>query len=193
MNPWFRHYVGLTSDPKFGRVMRNAFASRERVVFVWCYLLENACERNQDGTFEVDPEDIADLLDCDTSDIKHIIEAFKAGGFLADGRIAKWSKRQYKSDQDKTSAERQRRLREKRAAAGHEDVTRDMPVTERDTTVTRRDASSLSRTDTDADTDTDSERRTSQGEAQPLQVGAVREALGAGVWSMPSPFAEEAA
>ncbi|MET0531381.1 MAG: hypothetical protein ABW003_24120 [Microvirga sp.] len=126
MSRWFRHYAGLTTDPKFGGVARRAKATRERVVFVWCCLLESAAEVNEGGRFSIDADSIADVLSCDTAEVQTILDQMEATGLVAGSTIGKWADRQFESD---TSASRTRRYREKKRRG-------DEPVTSRDGGVT---------------------------------------------------------
>lgn len=134
MSRWFRHYAGLTADPKFGGIARRAKATKERVVFVWCCLLESAADANEGGAYGIDADSIADLLGCETAEIEAILQQFEAAGLIGAGRIAKWADRQFESD---TSASRTRRYRE-RKRLGDDDVTSQAvtvtpPETETDT------------------------------------------------------------
>lgn len=117
MSRWFRHYAGLTADPKFGGIARRSKATKERVVFVWCCLLESAAEANDGGTFGIDADSIADLLGCDTADVEMILAQLEAAGLVGSGRVAKWASRQFEND---TSASRTRRYRDRKR---HGDVT----------------------------------------------------------------------
>lgn len=83
MSRWFRHYAGLTTDPKFGGGARRAKATRERVVFVWCCLLESAAEVNEGGRFSIDAGRIANVLSCDTAAVQAILDQMEAAGLVA--------------------------------------------------------------------------------------------------------------
>ncbi|MCC0808569.1 hypothetical protein FPV16_20560 [Methylobacterium sp. W2] len=126
MSRWFRHYAGLTTDPKFGGVARRSKASRERVVFVWCCLLESAAEVNEGGRFAIDADSIADVLSCETAEVQAILDQMEASGLLADSRVGKWADRQFESD---TSASRTRRYREKKRHGDDTVTSRDGGVT----------------------------------------------------------------
>lgn len=108
-NPWFRHYCGLTSDPKFGGIARRSGETRERTIFVWCCVLESASDIDDSGRFDVDPDGIADLLHCETESITRILEQLDLSGLTDSGVVTKWLSRQYVSD---SSTERVRKYRE---------------------------------------------------------------------------------
>jgi hypothetical protein len=130
MTGWFRHYVGLTTDPKFGGIARRSNATRERVVFVWCFILESASEKRNCGTFYCDPDAIADVLGCNTSDIEAILCQMETAGLIQKDKVVQWSNRQYETD---SSAERVR-LHRQRKRYGNADVTlQDRYVTAPDT------------------------------------------------------------
>ncbi len=109
MSIWFRHYIGLTTDPKFGGIARRSRESRERVVFVWCCILESASELEESGVFIVDPDGIAELLHCETESIERILEQFAASGLTKGSRVEKWETRQFLSD---NSTQRVKKYRE---------------------------------------------------------------------------------
>jgi hypothetical protein len=140
MSRWFRHYAGMCADPKFGGIARRAKVGRDRVVFVFCCILEGASERNNGGSYEWDADAVADLLNCETDEIERVHAELAASGIVDAGRITSWSKRQFESDKDATAAERQRRFRDKSKA-----VT---PVT---------DASRVTNAPHSTETDTDTE------------------------------------
>lgn len=148
MNRWFRHYVGLCADPKFGGVARRAKVARDRVVFVFCFLLESATERNDGGAYDWDADAVADLLNCETAEIDRVYAELQASGMLSEDRIAKWSSRQYEGDKDPTNAERQRRHRQRQAQAAAAPA-----VTEAGVTGVTGVTNAPQRTDTDTDTE----------------------------------------
>ena len=126
MSRWFRHYAGLTADPKFGGIARRGKTTKERVVFVWCCLLESAAEVNDGGRFGIDADSIADLLSCDTADVEAIIAQMRASGLVDGDKLVKWADRQFESD---TSASRTRRYREKKRHGDGGVTSRDGGVT----------------------------------------------------------------
>lgn len=125
---WFRWYHGTCSDPKLGSVARKVGATRERVIAVWAMILESASEAQDRGRFTVDPDGIADCLNCDTASIAAIMEEMAARGMLSDGTVAAFESRNPPRDD---SAERVRRHRERKREATVTPVTRysDAPVT----------------------------------------------------------------
>jgi hypothetical protein len=157
-NPWFRHYCGLTSDPKFGGIARRAVETRERVIFVWCCVLESASDINDAGRFDVDRDGIADLLHCETESIAKILEQFDLSGLTDSGVVAKWLSRQYLSD---SSTDRVRKFREnkKKPNGNVSETLRNVPVTP---------------PDTDADTDTEHQMNFKDVVSETVAGGASR-------------------
>ncbi|MBF9234699.1 hypothetical protein [Microvirga alba] len=139
MTRWFRHYTGLATDPKFGGIARRAKATRERVVFVWCYILESASETQDGGAFDNDADAIADVLGCETESVAGILAEMARMGMIEDGRVCRWSDRQYESD---TSTERSRKSRQRKrnGDATLHDRCATPPDTETDTDITLADA-----------------------------------------------------
>lgn len=147
MSRWFRHYSGLTTDPKFGGIARRAKTTRERVVFVWCFILESASDAQDGGAFDNDADAIADVLGCETESVAAIIDEMQRMGMVDGGRVCRWSERQYESD---TSTERSRKFRERKRngnATLHERCATP-PDTETDT-----DTTSLRSVDTASEAD----------------------------------------
>jgi len=130
MSRWFRHYAGMCADPKFGGVARRAKVGRDRVVFVFAFILESASERNSGGAYDWDADAIADLLNCETDEIARVHGELEASGIVEDRRIINWSKRQYESDKDPTAADRQRRFRERQALENQTKTVTVTPVTD---------------------------------------------------------------
>ena len=141
---WFRWYHGTSTDLKFGRIARHSGQTRERVLFVWAMILEDASDNELRGTFDIEAGDIADVLKCDESDINAVMAAMCDAGIIdLDGDqpiVTAWQKRQPSRDD---SAARQRSKRERDAG-----VTR--PARDKRVTVTPLD------TETDTDSETDS-------------------------------------
>jgi len=138
MSRWFRHYVGMCSDPKFGGIARRAKVPRDRVVFVFAFILEGAAEQNDGGVFQWDADAVADLLNCDTVEIERVYAELTAAFLIGNGSVMKWASRQY---EDKTNAERQARYKEKKRA-GNASVTEENCV-----------SNAPHRTETDTDTE----------------------------------------
>lgn len=145
MSRWFRLYTDVLDDPKVQKLPPVLFKT-------WVNLLCLAGRHN--GSLP-DIEDIAFSLRLDDETCRaHICDLVERG--LIDAgeglRPHNWDGRQFKSDQDETAAERQRRKRERDKAETSprdtaEHVTRDTPVTSRPPD-----------TDTDTDTETDEGR-----------------------------------
>lgn len=115
-NPWFRHYVGMATDPKFGGIARRAKETRERVVFIWSCILESASHLNENGKFLIDIDVMADLLHCENDSIETILIQLESCGLTENGAVTKWHSRQYLSD---NSTERSRRHRTKKRQSGN--------------------------------------------------------------------------
>lgn len=140
MSRWFRHYAGMMRDDKLVRVAIRSKQTIERVVWVWGAILESAAEIDDDGKYDLDAPEIAYFLRADLSDVEAVLGALEASGRISGSRVVKWGNRQFSSD---TSAERQRRYRDKKRAeerevdqpSGDAEVTspsrhRDAPETE---------------------------------------------------------------
>lgn len=115
MSRWFRHYAGMARDDKLVRAALRSKQPVERVVWVWCAVLESAAERDAGGTFEFDVAEAAYFLHADEADIARIISALEDTGRIGGGVVSAWDRRQFKAD---SSAERVKRHRDKRIAAG---------------------------------------------------------------------------
>lgn len=114
MSRWFRHYVGMAADPKFGGVARRCSnvaatlrVSRADVLFVWSCILESAAEANS-SSYSFDADAIAELMGCETSTVNLIHEELQSSGLVKKGQICKWDARQFTSD---SSTQRSRKHR----------------------------------------------------------------------------------
>lgn len=114
MSRWFRHYAGMARDDKLVRAAMRSRQPVERVVWVYAAMLESACEIQEGGRFDLDADEVAYFLRCETSEIEAIFAALDATGRTSGGVIARWTDRQYESD---NSTERSRRHRERRRNA----------------------------------------------------------------------------
>jgi hypothetical protein len=130
MSRWFRHYVGMTRDPKFVGIAVRSKQPVAQVIFIWNCILESAAEANAGGTFSIDEDEIAYFLRCERSDVDAIMAAMTEAGLHDGQQILSWSKRQFESDSDPTAAERKARQREKaKKTNGKNDVTSKSRVT----------------------------------------------------------------
>lgn len=116
MSRWFRHYAGMARDDKLVRAALRSKQPVERVVWIWSVILESAAEIDDGGRFELDVAEIAYFLRADEVDIGSVVDALEYGGRISQGAVVKWGDRQFQSDR---SAERQRRLRERRKTERH--------------------------------------------------------------------------
>lgn len=114
MTRWFRHYVGMTNDPKLGGVARRCSnvaatgkCSRMDVFFVWNCILESAAEGNS-AQYAWDADAIAELMGVETAFVQSIHDELERSGLLEKGRICKWDQRQFVSD---SSTQRSRKHR----------------------------------------------------------------------------------
>lgn len=114
MSRWFRHYAGLCRDEKLVSVAIKAKQTVERVVWVYCAILESAAEIDEDGRYSFDTAEVAYFLRADEDHILAIVAALQAYGRLAEGCVVKWSNRQFSSDRskDRVAAYRERKRAE---------------------------------------------------------------------------------
>lgn len=117
MSRWFRHYAGMMRDDKLVRAAIRSKQTIERVVWIWGAILESAAEVDDAGRYDLDAEEIAYFLRADRADVDAVLVALESLGRIDSGAVVKWSDRQFQSDR---SADRQRRYRERKAAADAE-------------------------------------------------------------------------
>lgn len=144
---WFRSYIGMHSDPKFGVVAKIAEAHRTEALAVWQAVLERA--RQHDGIItSLDEDCIAVGLELELDKVQRILSAMKKRGMLSekpcDGDVTSlsvtaWHKRQYESD---SSASRMRKHREHK---------KEGKVTSQKRHVTGSDAPEQNKTDSETD------------------------------------------
>lgn len=92
MSRWFRHYAGLCRDDKLVSAAIKAKQPVERVVWVWCAILDAGADQDKAGP-EMDMEEWANFLGCSIVAISDVVEALAKVGFLTPDRaIALWSK-----------------------------------------------------------------------------------------------------
>lgn len=111
MSRWFRHYAGMMRDDKLVRVAIRSGQTIERVVWIWGAILESASEIDDNGNYDLDAPEIAYFLRADLSDVEAVLGALESSGRISKSCVVKWGNRQFSSD---TSAERQRRYRDKK-------------------------------------------------------------------------------
>ena len=144
MSRWFRLYDDCLDDPKVQRLPPDLFK-------IWINLL---CLASRNGGNLPCMEDIAFALRIDEAAADQAIGVLIDRGLLDDGDIVRphnWDSRQFKSDADATSSDRQRKKRER---------DKQQVVTRDETDDVTRDKSVTSRPP-ETDTDTDSENRKS--------------------------------
>lgn len=116
MSRWFRHYAGMMRDDKLVRVALRSGQTIERVLWVWGAILESASEINENGEYDLDAAEVAYFLRADIADVDAVLGALEASGRISGNRVVRWGDRQFSSD---TSAERQRRYRNKKRSEEH--------------------------------------------------------------------------
>lgn len=137
MNRWFRWYEGTCEDTKL-RIVHRIVKTQDRitdnglvtvhndrvtlgcVIGVWACLLEDACRQENDGIATRHWSYISAALDMGDNDVQEVLEAMRQVGLIAQhdqgNQIVAWGKRQFKSDRDPSSAERQKRFRQRHNA-----------------------------------------------------------------------------
>lgn len=150
MPSWFRAFHGISSDPKYRRIAKRAGARVGDVVAVWLHVLDQASQDDDEGRADIDVETAADFLDVDEETVAAILQAMTQGAALIECHgvtplrtvtdryeplrvtVVNWPSRQGGSD--RTSAERQRRHRERKKST----KSMDGPETSRRNAVTER-------------------------------------------------------
>lgn len=119
---WFRHYHGLSSDPKLRLVARSASVPTPFAIAAWCALLEHASSHDDRGSVEgMSAELLAMTVDIAEDDAERLLAGFRKRGMITT-RVLAWERRQVSSD---SSAERTKRWRERKALADC-DTSRDV-------------------------------------------------------------------
>jgi hypothetical protein len=111
---WFRHYPGLARDGKLVATALRTGQPIERVVWLWCAILEDAAEREAEGAFKIDTLEAAHFLGCSADDVTAVLAELESNGRTAGGKICAWPARQYQSDKS-TRRVQEHRARQKRA------------------------------------------------------------------------------
>lgn len=148
MSRWFRHYAGLCRDEKLVSSAIKAKQPIERVVWVWCAILESAAEVDDNGRYDLDTAEVAYFLRADQGDIDAIVGALEASGRVFQNTVVKWGNRQFSSDRsrDRVAAHRDRKRSENMHSDDHEASRND------DVTLQKRHCNSPE-TETELDTD----------------------------------------
>jgi hypothetical protein len=115
MSRWFRHYAGMARDEKLVSAAIKSKQTIERVVWIWCAILESAAEIDDNGRYAIDHDEIAYFLRADAADIRAVEDALAVSGRVDSGAVVKWGNRQFKSDK---SAERVAAHRERKRSEG---------------------------------------------------------------------------
>lgn len=111
---WFRIFSGLSQDAKLAVVANRAGFRRGEVLAVWMALLDQASLASPRGSVkDVDAEEIAATLQCETAPVASVIAALRERNLiLPDGMLAGWDK-YYEA----VSTPRTRAYRARKAAA----------------------------------------------------------------------------
>ena len=118
--PWLKLWNEAPDDPKWLAVAEMAGSSRPVVWYAFSKALTHANQNDNRGSISgLHPQVIASWCQVPVAEINRILQAFRDLGILIGDRIAKWAKRQTEkiAKPRSAAAERQARLRAKRAAA----------------------------------------------------------------------------
>lgn len=159
MSRWLRLYPGTMRDPKFVSVALRTGQKKHLVVFVWLCILESASEMQAGGAYRLDPREVANFLECRPIDVTLILAGFEQDGLIGEGRVTKWGKRQYESEDGEplSGAERTRLYRERQ---------RDESVTTRDEAVTAAVTSASHNVTPEAEAESQTERKIAADDAR---------------------------
>jgi hypothetical protein len=133
-----RLHVGTVTDPKWLPIARELGCAPGVVSNTWVALLEHAKSRRPTGQAEgFAVAAYAEFSGFDAALVRSILVAFESHGLVANGQLVAWQRRQ-SIKADRTNAERQKRLRERRKPGKVTPVTGDesRPVTGVTSTVT---------------------------------------------------------
>lgn len=111
---WFRHWHGMSTDPKFRAVAKRAGRQTCEVVSLFSAMMENAsANEDERGTLRNwCHEDMGVALDIEAEHVEAIYRAMQ--GKLLDGdKLMGWERRQPQRERDDSSAERTRAWRER--------------------------------------------------------------------------------
>jgi hypothetical protein len=128
MSRWFRHYAGLSRDEKLVRVAIRSKQTIERVIWIWGAILESAAEINDNGKYDFDVGEASYFLRADEGDVGGIVDALEDLGRIHEGTVVHWGDRQFQSD---TSAERQKRYRDRKKTDNGHNSDHDVTVSSR--------------------------------------------------------------
>lgn len=116
VNDWFRSWHGAPTDPKWLVIAKRAGVAPYAVsAFAWA-LFDHASQSSDRGCVsDFDFETYAELMGIDEALLQATYQAMEAKGIIADGRLAKWDKRQPRREDD--SAERVKAFRARNKGA----------------------------------------------------------------------------
>jgi hypothetical protein len=107
---WYKIFSGVSQDTKLAVVARRSGFRRGEVLAVWLALLDRASTAKPRGCVNnIDAEEIAATLECDTAAIASVIDTLRERKLISpDGMIAEWNRYQDHST-PRTRAYRQRK------------------------------------------------------------------------------------
>lgn len=108
---WFRSHHGAPTDPKWLLIAKRANVRPIHVIGTWWALLDYASQHSDRGSIDgFDTETFALFAGLDEEHVSRIVTTLRDKGLIDGLRIAQWSKRQPKREDD-GAAERQRKHR----------------------------------------------------------------------------------
>jgi len=115
---WFRSHHGAPTDPKWLLIAKRASVRPIHVIGTWWALLDYASQHSDRGSIDgFDIETFALFAGLEEEHVSRIVTTLCDKGMIAGSRIAQWSKRQPKRE-DEGAAERQRNSRANRSKNG---------------------------------------------------------------------------
>lgn len=118
VNDWFRSWHGAPTDPKWLVIAKRAGVAPYAVsAFAWA-LFDHASQSSDRGCVsDFDFETYAELMGIDEALLQATYQAMEAKGIIADGRLAKWDKRQPRREDDSAERVREHRARKRQPDA----------------------------------------------------------------------------
>lgn len=123
---WFRWYHGTVSDPKLAAIAKRTGVPKPFVLALWAAVLENASGAKTRGQLTVTDEELAVLVDCDTSVADTVLKEFRSRKLIKGNKVTAFEVRNPKRDD---SYDRVKKYREKKRVT-ETPVTRDSHASE---------------------------------------------------------------
>lgn len=112
---WFRSHHGAPTDPKWLLIAKRANVRPIHVIGTWWALLDYASQHADRGSIDgFDVETFALFAGLDEEHVSRVVTTLRDKGLIDGDRIAQWTKRQPKREDD-GAADRQRRHRAEKA------------------------------------------------------------------------------